>query len=82
VERERQFDDRVEPWKRSVSRPHFLDENPAVPGAEHVDHAPAQDCFREPIGGLRDGVVLRLDDANQFTTFLQILGARTHGAGE
>ena len=52
VEAQREFNDRIETGKRSVARPHFLDQNPAVPGAEEVNHPSGKNCFSEPTSGL------------------------------
>lgn len=54
VEAEGEFDDGVEAGEGTVTRPDFLDQNPAMAGAEEVDHASGADGIGEPIGGLSD----------------------------
>ena len=49
-------------------------------GAEDVDHPAGQDGFREAIGGLADDAALRLDDGQEPSGGLQVVGrgARVH----
>ena len=54
VEAERQLDDRIEPRERAVARPHLLDHDAAVAGAEDVHHASGEDRLGEPVGGRAD----------------------------
>ena len=61
VKRQRQFDDRIEARERAVARPHFLDHDAAVPGAEDVHHRDRRESFwrtnrrpaRSPAAALR-----------------------------
>lgn len=54
VEGQREFDDGIEARKRTVTRPHLLDEDAAVAGTEDVDHLTGEDGLCEQVGGLLD----------------------------
>ena len=68
VERHGQFDQRIESGKGAITRPHFLDQNAAVSGAEHVDHAARQNRLSEPVGRLLDLGELSFDLRQQLGT--------------
>ena len=73
VKRERQLDDRVEAGERPVAGPHFLDHDPAVPGAKQVNHAPGEDAPGKPLGGLLDGIDLGIDRFGQPPAFFDVI---------
>ena len=81
VEREREFDDRVEAGKRAVARPHLLDHDARVAGAEEVDHASGADGAGEPVGGGGDGGRLGGDGVNEAARLGQVGFSGSH-AGE
>jgi hypothetical protein len=80
VETQGKLDDRVEPGEGPVTRPHFFDENAAVARPKQMDHASGQDRLREPVRRLFDGLLLVLNDTNQFARFVQIILGWSHSA--
>ena len=58
VEAQGEFDDRVEPGKRTVPGPHFLNEDAAMAGAKTMHHSAGQDSLGKEARSLRDGLLL------------------------
>ena len=75
---QRQLDDRVEAGERAVARPHFLDHDAAVAGAEQVHHSPGENRLGKPVGCLVDGIRLAKRVIRQFAAFLEVVGAWRH----
>ena len=48
------LNDGIKPGKRSVARPHFLDHDAGMAGAENMNHSPGKNGFAEPLRGLLD----------------------------
>ena len=80
VKGEGELDDRIEAGEGAVTRPHFLDKDAAVAGAEDVDHLPVEDGLRKQIGGLLDEGKLLADAVEQALAGVEILKGRGHGA--
>src|SRR5262249_2331230 len=71
--------DRIKPWKRSITGPHFLDHDAAVTGSENVNHPAGQDGLRKPACGLIDRRLLRPYRGNELSAPVQILLYWCHG---
>ena len=78
VKAQREFDDRIETGERAVARPHLLDHDAAMAGAEDVDHAARENAFREPVRRLRDRIALALHLIDDRTAFAEIIGGGRH----
>jgi hypothetical protein len=79
VKRERQLDDGIEPGKRSVTRPHFFDENPAVPATKQMHRAAGQNRFSEPISRLLNRRLLLFDRCHECAALAEVISAWSHG---
>src|SRR5262249_10841890 len=78
VEGQREFDDGIKPWEGTIARPHFLDEDSAVAGAEDVDHSPSEDRLCKPIRDLRDRWQLLLHRAAKPAALFQVVSSGCH----
>jgi hypothetical protein len=78
VEGQRELDDGIEARKGAVTRPHFLDEDAAVAGAEDVDHLSGEDRLGEHVGGLLDERELVADAVEEALAGFEVLEGGSH----
>ena len=78
VEGQRELDDGIEARKGAVTRPHFLDEDAAVAGAEDVDHLSGENGLREEVGGLLDERELVANAVEEALAGVEVLEGGSH----